>query len=216
VGAGEPGYFISVEGVDGSGKTTQAGRLAQRLRRQGELVTLVRDPGTTRLGEKIRAQLLDDSEGVPPAPFAEVALFLAARIQLLGEVIEPALAEGAMVVSDRYLDSTLVYQGAGRGLDQAVLLDLHRLLGADRVPDLTLVLDLPVASARSRSDPTLPLDRMEAEPTAYHERVRQGYLALATKFPERIVVLPGDLPLEELAESCWRVTRERLAARRAT
>jgi dTMP kinase len=216
VGAGEPGYFISVEGVDGSGKTTQAGRLAQRLRRQGELVTLVRDPGTTRLGEKIRAQLLDDSEGVPPAPFAEVALFLAARIQLLGEVIEPALAEGAMVVSDRYLDSTLVYQGAGRGLDQAVLLDLHRLLRADRVPDLTLVLDLPVASARSRSDPTLPLDRMEAEPTAYHERVRQGYLALATKFPERIVVLPGDLPLEELAESCWRVTRERLAARRAT
>jgi dTMP kinase len=216
VGAGEPGYFISVEGVDGSGKTTQAGRLAQRLRRQGELVTLVRDPGTTRLGEKIRAQLLDDSEGVPPAPFAEVALFLAARIQLLGEVIEPALAEGAMVVSDRYFDSTLVYQGAGRGLDQAVLLDLHRLLGADRVPDLTLVLDLPVASARSRSDPTLPLDRMEAEPTAYHERVRQGYLALATKFPERIVVLPGDLPLEELAESCWRVTRERLAARRAT
>jgi dTMP kinase len=97
-----------------------------------------------------------------------------------------------------------------------VLLDLHRLSGADRMPDLTLVLDNPVASAQSRSDPTLPLDRMEAEPTAYHEKVRQGYLALATKFPKRIVVLPADLPLEELAGSCWRVTRERLAARRST
>jgi dTMP kinase len=216
VGAGGPGFFVSVEGVDGSGKTTQAARLAERLRSQRELVTLVRDPGTTRLGERVRTELLHDSEGLPPAPFAEVALFLAARVQLLREVIEPALAKGAVVVSDRYLDSTLVYQGAGRGLDQAVLLDLHRLVGADRMPDLTLVLDLPVASAQSRSDPTLPLDRMEAEPTAYHERVRQGYLALATKFPTRIVVLAGNLPLEELAESCWRVTRERLAARRAT
>jgi dTMP kinase len=216
VGAGGPGFFISVEGMDGSGKTTQAGLLGERLRRQGELVTLVRDPGTTRLGEKVRTQLLDASEGAPPDPRAEVALFLAARVQLLREVIESALAEGAVVVSDRYIDSTLVYQGAGRGLDQAVLLDLHRLLGADRMPDLTLVLDLPVASAQSRSDPSLPLDRMEAEPTAYHERVRQGYLALATEFPKRIVVLPGDLPLKELSESCWGVTRERLAARRAT
>ena len=216
MGVAGPGFFISVEGLDGSGKTTQAGRLAERLRRQGELVTLVRDPGTTRLGEQVRTLLLGRSESSPPHPFAEVALFLSARVQLLREVIEPALAEGAVVVSDRYLDSTLVYQGAGRGLDQAVLLDLHRLAGADRMPDLTLILDLAVGSARSRSDPTLPLDRMEAEPTAYHERVRQGYLALATKFPERIVVLPADLSLEELAESSWRVTRERLAARRAT
>jgi dTMP kinase len=216
LGVAGPGFFISVEGVDGSGKTTQAGRLAERLRHHGELVTLVRDPGTSRLGEQVRALLLEDSVGAPPAPFAEVALFLAARVQLLREVIDPALAEGAVVVSDRYLDSTLVYQGAGRGLDQRVLLDLHRLSGADRLPDLTLILDLAVGSAQSRSDPTLPLDRMEAEPTAYHDRVRQGYLALARKFPERIVVLPADLPLEELAESCWGVTRERLAARRAT
>lgn len=216
MGVAGPGFFISVEGVDGSGKTTQAGRLAKRLRGQGELVTLVRDPGTTRLGEQVRTMLLGHSEGTPPHPLAEAALFLAARVQLLHEVIEPALAEGAVVVSDRYLDSTLVYQGAGRGLDLEVLLDLHRLAGADRMPDLTLILDLPIGSAQSRSDPARPLDRMEAEPTAYHERVRQGYLALATKFPERIVVLPADLPIEELAESSWRVTRERLAARRAT
>jgi dTMP kinase len=164
----------------------------------------------------VRALLLEKSGSPPPDPFAEVALFLAARVQLLREVIDPALAKGALVVCDRYVDSTLVYQGAGRGLDQDGLLELHRLVGASRMPDLTLILDLDVKAARLRSDPALPLDRMEAEPTAYHERVRQGYLALAPRFPERVVVLPADLPPKELAESCWRVTRERLTARRAT
>lgn len=211
-----PGYFITVEGIDGSGKSTQARLLAERLSQEGELVTSVRDPGTTVLGERVRALLLEKSGSPPPDPFAEVALFLAARVQLLREVIDPALAKGALVVCDRYVDSTLVYQGAGRGLDQGGLLELHRLVGASRMPDLTLILDLDVKAARLRSDPALPLDRMEAEPTAYHERVRQGYLALAPRFPERVVVLPADLPPKELAESCWRVTRERLTARRAT
>lgn len=213
---GGTGFFISVEGVDGSGKSTQARLLADRVRAGGDLVTAVRDPGTTHLGEQVRALLLDEAGAPPPDPFAEVALFLAARVQLLREVIEPALGAGAVVVADRYLDSTLVYQGHGRGLDLETLLELHRLTGAGRLPDLTLVLDLDIVTARRRSDPALPLDRMEAEPTAYHERVRQGYLALGPRFPERVVVLSADVPPEALAEACWRVSRERLAARRAT
>ena len=210
------GFFISVEGIDGSGKSTQAELLVDRLRQTGEVVTAVRDPGSTALGERVRALLLENSKAEPPDPLAEVALFLAARVQLLRELIEPALAADQLVVSDRYLDSTLAYQGAGRGLDQGRLLELHRLAGAERLPDLTLILDLEVGVAQERARPGSFRDRMEAEPTAYHERVRQGYLALALKFPERIVLQPAHRPLEELAESCWEVTRERLKTRRTT
>lgn len=214
VGA-EPGFFVSVEGVDGSGKSTQARLLADRLRQARHPVTLVRDPGTTRLGERVRELLLENSDQRPPFPWAETALFLAARVQLLREVIDPALSEGSVVIADRYLDSTLVYQGSGRGLDTESILELHRLSGADRMPDLTLILDLPVAAARQRYDASLPPDRMESEPSAYHERVRQGYLGLASRFPDRAEVLQADVPAEELAERCWRVTEERLAVRRA-
>jgi dTMP kinase len=210
------GFFVSVEGIDGSGKSTQARLLADRLRQEGESVSLLHDPGTTALGERIRALLLDQSGELPPAPFAEVSLFLAARVQLLEELIEPALARGEVVVCDRYLDSTLAYQGAGRGLDLEALLDLHQLAGAGRMPDLTLLLDLEVEAARERSEAALPLDRMEAEPTTYHERVRQGYLALASRFPERVVVLSARPLPADLAEACWRVTSDRLAVRRAT
>ncbi|HVC23267.1 MAG TPA: dTMP kinase [Candidatus Dormibacteraeota bacterium] len=211
-----PGFFISVEGIDGSGKSTQTRLLAERLLQEGASVRTVHDPGSTALGERIRGLLLDRSAGTPPAPFTEVSLFLAARVQLLNEVIEPALEQGEVIVCDRYIDSTLVYQGAGRGLDLEGLLELHRLLGADRMPDLTLILDLEVEAARLRADATLPLDRMEAEPTAYHERVRQGYLALASRFPERVVVLSAKPPPKDLAAACWRVTSDRMAARRAT
>jgi dTMP kinase len=210
----ERGFFITFEGIDGSGKSSQARRLAARLSREGYLVAEATDPGTTALGERIRGLLLERSGGGPPEPWAEVALFLAARVQLLRELIEPGLATGAVVISDRYLDSTLAYQGSGRGLDQDALLQLHRVAGAGLLPDLTLLLDLPVEAAQRRFAAALPLDRMEAEPTAYHERVRQGYLALAQRFSQRIVVLPANPPAEELAESCWGVARERLAARR--
>ncbi|MGH7611028.1 MAG: dTMP kinase [Candidatus Dormibacteria bacterium] len=209
----EPGFFVSVEGVDGSGKSTQAHRLAQALAGQGLAVTVVRDPGTTPLGERVRELLLEPQPGYRPEAWAEVALFLAARVQLLREVVEPALAEGSVVVADRYLDSTLVYQGSGRGLDQERLLELHRLLGADREPDLTLVLDLDVRAARRRIGGALPLDRMELEPTAYHERVRRGYLELAERFPRRVVVLDAGQPAGDLARACRRVVGERLQAR---
>ncbi|HVC38965.1 MAG TPA: dTMP kinase [Candidatus Dormibacteraeota bacterium] len=216
MGSARPGFFISVEGIDGSGKSTQARGLAERLEQLGERVTAARDPGSTALGERVRALLLTDSSGPPTAPLAEVALFLAARVQLLHEVIDPALSRGEVVVCDRFIDSTLAYQGFGRGVSQDTLLKLHQLVGADRLPDLTLVLDLAVSTAQGRTAPERPRDRMEAEPTAYHEQVRQGYLALAPAFPERVVVLPADLPLGQLAEACWGVVQGRLTARRAT
>ncbi len=216
MGAPGAGFFVSVEGIDGSGKSTQARLLAERLALEGEAVTSVRDPGTTALGERIRELLLENSSREPPDPFAEVALFLAARLQLLHEVIEPALTSGRVVVCDRYLDSTLAYQGAGRGLDQRTLLELHRLVGAGRMPELTIILDLELAAARMRFTAEKSPDRMEAESTEYHERVRQGYLGLALEFPGRVVVVPADISREELSESCWRVTRERLMARRST
>ncbi|MGH7640727.1 MAG: dTMP kinase [Candidatus Dormibacteria bacterium] len=212
---GGRGLFVSVEGIDGSGKSTQARLLAARLKAEGELALLLRDPGSTELGEAVRTVLLAPGRAPAPDPLAEVALFLAARVQLLRQRIEPALSQGHVVVCDRYLDSTLAYQGFGRDLDQGRLLELHRLLGAARRPDLTLLLDLAPAEARARLRGSGPEDRMELEPTAYHERVRQGYLALAGMSPERVVVLPGDRPKDDLAESCWRLTLERLSTRRA-
>ncbi len=212
---GGPGLFVSVEGIDGSGKSTQAARLAERLRAAGEPVRLVRDPGTTRLGERVRQLLLEPSGAGPEHPWAEVALFLAARVQLLGELVLPALERGETVVADRYIDSTLAYQGGGRGLDRGELLELHRLARADRLPDLTLLLDLSVEAARRRFAEHLPLDRMEAEPTPYHERVRRGYLELARAFPERIVVLAADAAPEAVTEACWEAVSGRLAARSA-
>lgn len=207
------GLLITVEGIDGSGKSTQTRLLGERLRAAGEKVRLVRDPGTTALGERVREILLQRPGGEPLTPFAELALFLAARAQLLQQVIDPALAEGEVVLSDRFLDSTLAYQGEGRGLDQEALLQVHRLLRCDRLPDLTLLLDLPVEVARARFPAASSRDRMEAEPTPYHERVRRGYLGLARRFPERLVVLRADLPASEVAESAWAAVRERLAAR---
>ena len=138
------------------------------------------------------------------------ALFLAARIQLARETILPALDRGVTVIADRYLDSSLVYQGA-RGVPTAPLLEIHRLCGLDRVPDLTLLLDLEVESARSRRREGESIDRLEAEPTPYHERVRAGYLELARRFPERIKVVGADRDPDEVARDCLEMVRARMS-----
>ena len=214
VSRGTPGFFISLEGPDGVGKSTQAASLAMGLRRESHRVVAVRDPGTTALGEAVRTLLLDGAVQPAPVPWAEVALFLAARIQLLAEVIEPALADGRIVVADRFLDSTLVYQGAGRDLDPDRLVALHELVGAARRPDVTLLLDLPADRARDRMGRELPLDRLEAEPPAYHARVREGFQRLATLYPERVVVVDADRPPAAVAQRCLQLVTERLGRAR--
>jgi dTMP kinase len=186
--------LVSFEGVDGSGKSTQAARLAGALRADAADVVAIREPGGTALGERIRALLL---EGAAMSPWAEAALFAAARAELVEEVIRPALARGAIVVCDRYVDSSLAYQGIARGLGLEAVLELNRLATGGLLPDRTFLLALPAgdALARSRGAP----DRIEREGLDFLRRVDAAYRELAERFPERIVVLDATLSEAELA-----------------
>jgi dTMP kinase len=185
--------FVTFEGGDGSGKSTQAALLAEHLAAAGREVVATREPGGTLLGEKIRGLLLD---GEHLAPWAEAALFAAARAELAERVIRPSLAAGADVVCDRYLDSSLAYQGVARGLGVERVLELN-IAVADLTPDRTFVLlvDRETAAERAGSSP----DRMEQEDGAFHAAVADGYRELADRYPERIVVLDGSQPEDTLA-----------------
>ncbi len=185
--------FVTFEGGDGSGKSTQAALLAEHLVASGREVVTTREPGGTPLGEKIRGLLLDGEE---PAPWAEAALFAAARAELAERVIRPSLAVGADVVCDRFLDSSLAYQGVARGLGIDRVLELNVAV-ADLTPDRTfvLILDAEVAAARASSPP----DRMEQEDGAFHAAVADGYRQVAERFPTRIVVLDGSQPVWDVA-----------------
>jgi dTMP kinase len=195
--------FVTFEGVDGSGKSTQAELAAAFLREGGREVVATREPGGTPLGERIRELLL---EGPEMTAWAEASLFAAARAELAERVIRPALARGAIVVSDRYVDSSLAYQGVARGLGVDRMLDLNAAV-ADLRPDRTFVLlvDEATASARLGRRP----DRIEREGAVFREAVQKGYREVAARFPERVVVLDGSLAREELASR----VREELAAR---
>jgi dTMP kinase len=194
--------LVTVEGVDGSGKSTQAALAAAHLAEGAREVVATREPGGTPLGERVRELLLDGPE---MTAWAEASLFAAARAELAELVIRPALARGAIVVSDRYLDSSLAYQGAARGLGIERVLELNVAV-ADLLPDRTFVLlvDEPTAAGRLGRRP----DRIEREGAAFREAVDEGYRAVAERFPERIVLLDGARPRDELAAR----VREELAA----
>ncbi len=180
--------FIALEGVDGSGKSTQARMLADALGGRGVPVLLTREPGGTPLGEGLRGLLLDVAI-TTIGPVAEAYLFAAARAALVEEVIRPALERGEWVVTDRFVDSSLAYQGAAGGLGLDTVWDLNRRALGDCLPDLAVVIDVPVdvAAERRCADP----DRIEAQGLGFQERVAEGYRALAARFPDRVVMVPG-------------------------
>ena len=186
--------FITFEGMDGSGKTTQVERLRAALEVDGREVVTAREPGQTELGEEIRNLVL---HGGPMTPWAEALLYAASRAEVVEEVVRPALARGADVLLDRYLDSSLVYQGIGRELGVDEVLEVNMLATGGLLPDRTFVLAVEpgTSSARVGSKP----DRIEREDAAFHERVAGGYEQLASRFPERIVLLDGSLDADEIA-----------------
>jgi dTMP kinase len=200
------GFLLTVEGVDGSGKTTQVGRIARYLKRAGLAVTVVREPGGTRLAERIRRLLLDFRSAGLSAP-AELFLYLAARGQLFAEIIAPALARGEVVVCDRFTDSTLAYQGGGRGFPTTLLRALNDLSTAKRRPDLTLFIDLPLAVSNRRKGRVA--DRLESEKGRFYNRVLRGYRKLAQREPRRIVLIDG----RKSTDQVWRAIRKTLDAR---
>jgi dTMP kinase len=187
--------FITFEGIEGSGKSTQAKRLFHDFQQRGFACVLTREPGATPIGAKIRSVLLDpDSRGL--VPDAELLLYLADRVQHQQTRILPALARGEHVISDRYADATLVYQGYARGIDPSRILDLHRSFCQGLDPDLTFLLDLPVEAGLARAMNALQQgvreqneSRFEQEHLDFHRRVRNGYLRLAKDHPERFRII---------------------------
>ena len=209
-----PGSFISFEGIEGSGKSTQILRLADRLREAGKEVVLTREPGGTTLGRNLRSLLLQASD-TPPCPMSELLLYAADRAQHLEELIEPALARGAIVLTDRYLDATLAYQGYGRGLGCDLILKIHSHPPLDRRPVRTVLLDMEAEVGLNRArvrntfeGTTASEGRFEEELLEFHARVRDGYLLLASQDPERYRVLDAGGGIEEVAERVWDTVRD--------
>jgi dTMP kinase len=198
------GIFITFEGSEGCGKSTQIRRLRARLEAEGATVLVTREPGGTALGEKIRHLLQHDEDGDGMCPETELLLFTASRAQLVREVIEPALAAGTQVLADRFLDSTTVYQGIARPLAYDSVVGINRFAVGACLPDVTFLLDMDSEAGRARAKAREGLrDRMEEEPAEFYETVRRGYLRLAEEEPKRIRVLDADVAPEALAERIW-------------
>jgi len=201
------GRFISLEGPDGGGKTTQAARLVARLRERGRNVVTVREPGGTELGEWVRRVVQHGATGEPLSATTELLLFSAARRHLTERVIAPALREGRWVVSDRFLDSTTVYQGIAGGLRPEEVAAVHRIAVGEELPDLTLVLDVDpergLARLHSRAGGG-ELDEMERRAVDFHRRVREGYRQLAKAEPRRVRLIDASPSAEAVAAAIWK------------
>jgi dTMP kinase len=202
--------FITFEGSEGSGKSTQAERLAARLQRCGVPHLVTREPGGTSIGESIRDLLQFAPHNSNMTPETELLLFEASRGQLVREVIKPALGRGMCVIADRFFDSTTVYQGAARKLDGDTIERLNAFAVGDCVPDITFVLDVdaPTAESRMQREPR-KADRMEQQPPAFYERVREGYRELATQQPRRIVLINGSQDPDQIEREIWMVLSHR-------
>ncbi len=212
--SGVGGRFITFEGGEGCGKSTQIRLLAERLRAQGLQVLLTREPGGTALAERIRALVREIGED-PPNARAETLLFLASRAQLVENVVRPALAAGTWVLCDRFADSTFAYQGYGRGLNLTELKALNAFATDGLVPDRTILLDVPPETAaarlRAREQTTqTAADRMERAGDDFHARLKAGFLELAVAEPERFAVIAAEGSVESVAEKVWNSIRHML------
>ncbi len=199
------GFFLSLDGIDGTGKSTQCRLLADWLRQHGRPVVSCVDPGSTPLGEQLRAIVLQQRGEI--AMTSEALLFMASRAQLVASVIRPALDAGSVVLSDRFLLANVVYQGHAGGLDPERLWQVGHFATGGLEPDLTLVLDLPVETAQARRQQ--PADRVESRDRHYHERVRQGFLVEARRRPDRIRVIDANGSVAEVQERIQREVEER-------
>lgn len=215
------GRFITLEGIDGTGKSTQIRRLVSYLRRSDYRVRATREPGGTAVGEQVRRILLhgrDAARQAAPGTFAELALMYAARAQHLEEVVRPALERGELVISDRFNDSSFAYQGYGRGLGLQKVKTLDRLICGQTQPDLTLLFDLDPRRALERArgrdaDRSQRHSRFEEEGIRFQERVRKGYLAIARREPGRVRVIRADRPPDEVARQVRDIVEAFLAGR---
>ena len=211
------GLFITFEGSEGCGKSTQIERLSARLEEWKIPFILTREPGGTPIGEKIRHLVQFSKAGETMMPEAELLLFTASRAQLVREVIEPALASGKTVVADRFLDSTTVYQGVARRIDAAAVKTINDFAVGGCMPDITFVLDLDSDKARkrmlARPESTGPVDRMEQQPAEFYEAVREGYLKLALTDRARVKLIDASKSVGDVADEIWGQLREKLNAR---
>ncbi len=203
--ASQPGFFISFEGSEGCGKSTQIRLLIEALKEDGHEPILLREPGGTPIGEHIRHLLQHSADGRGMVPESELLLFAASRAQLVRQTILPALAEGRVVICDRFLDSTTVYQGVARRISADIVSQINRFAAGPRLPDITFLLDMDSAEAlsrvRQRPAALNKPDRMEEEPLSFYEAVRKGYLAAAAADPDRFCILDATQAPQTIAQS---------------
>lgn len=205
------GLFVTFEGIDGCGKSTQVEMARGRLEREGRRCVVTREPGGTPIAEKIRALLLSADNGAM-VDRCEVLLYLASRAQHVAEKIVPAVRDGAVVLCDRFAEATLAYQGYGRGIPVEQLFELNGFAVSGLAPDLTFVFDIEVDTAAGRMQRMgRPPDRIEGNSREFHERVRRGYLELARLRPDRIKVLDGERPAGEVGDEVWKEISARAA-----
>ena len=206
------GLFITFEGTEGSGKSTQITLLAARLQKEGREVITTREPGGTEIGEQIRNIIVHNSKGDEMCAETELLLFTAARAQLVREVIAPALLAGKYVLSDRFLDSSTVYQGIARNLAPDPVNQINRFAVGNVMPDVTVVIDVPteISLQRLKQRVTDLPDRMERENVDFYKKVRDGYLLLAKNMPDRVILVDGTHTTAAIAQTIWEHVKIRL------